>query len=68
MSKSNGPHVPTMMVVGLGMILIAGLAAVAAWAWANKRPLLAAQRRHQPRPEPHEVSNGAGPAIEAVDA
>lgn len=45
MSKSNGQHVPTMLVVGLGMLLIAALAAVAAWAWSHKRgPLLERQR------------------------
>ena len=79
MSKSNG--MPTMVVVGLGMVLIAALAAVAAWAWSHRRgPLLHRQRsRHQGEegeegvPEPQgdqsmaeePVENGAGPATSA---
>ncbi len=62
MAKSRSSHVPTMMVVGLGMILIASLAAVAALAWAHSRsggPLLARQRAGR--------SGGPGPK-DVIDA
>ena len=71
MAKSSGPHVPTMVVVGLGMVLIAGLAAVAAWAWAQRRgPLLAGQRARRANTADSEeegdslegLENGAGAA------
>lgn len=72
MAKSTTPHVPTMMVVGLGMILIASLAAVAALAWAQSRagsPLLARPRRRRPEPDLDEddVVEGASgrPVAEA---
>lgn len=42
MSSKNG-HVPALLVVGLGMVLIAALAGVAVWFWSRRRvPAVAA--------------------------
>ncbi len=57
MAKGNG--MPTMVVVGLGMVLIAGLAALAAWAWSQRNgPLLASVRGRGSRgPGPVDADN-----------
>lgn len=70
MAKSSGPHVPTMMVVGLGMVLIAALAAVAAWAWSQKRgPLLATQRARRAADADRAASGKrSGPSLESAEA
>lgn len=42
MSSKSG-HVPALLIVGLGMVLIAALAGVAIWFWSRRRaPAVAA--------------------------
>ncbi len=41
----NTSHVWTMVVVGLGMVLIAGLAGLAAYAWTHRRPVLTPRKK-----------------------
>jgi cytochrome oxidase assembly protein ShyY1 len=59
---NNQSHVWTMVVVGLGMVLIAGLAGLAAWAWTHRRPATLTSRK--PRPA-DELEASAPPVAEA---
>ena len=52
MARESNHHVPTMVVVGLGMVLIAGLAGLAAWAWAHRKREPAALLGGKKKPAP----------------
>ena len=57
--RNNGEsHVWTMVVVGLGMVLIAGLAGLAAWAWSRRRPPALTARRAAPPADGEQAAGG----------